>query len=590
MNPERWRQIRDVFEHAVGIESMERSAFLDTACATDPDLRQEVESLLQYEDRAGSRFLKTPAVDLLEAVPVPITSRIGRRVGAYQILEEIGHGGMGEVYRACRVDGQFEQEVAVKLVRGGYDSRLILERFRHERQILATLDHPNIARLLDGGTLEDGVPYLAMELIEGKPIDHYCEEHELSVSERLTLFLQVCAAVQYAHGHLVVHRDIKPGNILVTENGVPKLLDFGIAKILDSPTSSQTTIGHPLTPEYASPEQIRGEAITTASDVYSLGVVLYQLLTGTSPYGADQHSPTELVRAITEMEPQRPSTVVLRAKPPADGAGLHLVSEHSPAKLGRRLHGDLDTIVLKALRKEPQHRYASVERLSEDIRREMEGLPVMARKGSWSYRTVKFLRRNRIGMTAAVLVCVAVLAGVVATVREARIAGANQRRAERRFNDVRQLANSLIFEIHDSIQALPGATPSRKLLLDRAVEYLDKLSQDASGDLDLQRELAWGYERLATVQGDTTQSNLGHVSAAEESHRKATALFEAIAKANPHSVPDQLNLASAYRMAAFFDIYVPTGREKIDRALAVTDPLMRSDGDKLEVKNERAEE
>jgi len=590
MKAERWRQIREVFERAVAFNGMERSGFLDQACSADPELRREVESLLLYEGRTDTGFLNIPAVALLETVPAaPLGNRAGRRLGVYQILEEIGHGGMGEVYRACRVDGQYEQQVAVKMVRGGYDTRLILERFRHERQILATLDHPNIARLLDGGTSEDGIPYLVMELIEGEPIDQFCEKHKLSISERLTLFLQVCAAVQYAHGHLVVHRDIKPGNILVTGTGVPKLLDFGIAKILGLAAGSQTTLVNPLTPEYASPEQILGEAITTATDVYSLGVVLYQLLTGQSPYGSAPRSPTELLRAITEMEPARPSLIVQRAeRMSTDSAGA--LGQPSTAKLSRRLRGDLDTIALKALRKEPRHRYASVEQLAEDIRREIEGLPVAARKGSWAYRALKFLRRNRIGVTAAALLGLAIVAGVAATIRESRIAAANERRAERRFNDVRQLANSLIFEIHDSIQSLPGATPSRKLLLDRAVQYLDKLSQDASGDVDLQRELAWAYERLATVQGDTTQSNLGHVSAAEESHRKATALFETIARANPHNVSDQLNVAAAYRMGAFFDIFVPTGREKIDRALAASDPLMRTNGDNLEVKNERAEE
>lgn len=261
-----------------------------------------------------------------------------------------------------------------------------------------------------------------------------------------------------------------------------------------------------------------------------------------------------------------------------------------PAKLKRQLKGDLDNIVLKALRKEPGRRYASVEQFAEDIRRHLQGLPVTATPDSVSYRLRKFVRRHRIGVAASALIIVAIVGGVITTLREARIAAAHQRRAERRFNDVRGLANSLMFEIHDSIQGLPGATPSRKLLLDRAVEYLDKLSQDASGDVDLQRELAWGYQRLSTVQGDSTQSNLGLVSAAEESHRKAIALFEAVAKANPHNVTDQLNLAMVYRTRALFDIYIPRGRSEIDQAIAVTDPLMQTDGNRVEVRNERAQE
>jgi serine/threonine protein kinase len=313
MTPERWQQIRGVFDQASTLSVAERAEFLDRACTADADLRHEVESLLDSDHKAGTRFLNTPAINLVRrpAGPPP-PSRVGRRVGAYNILEEIGHGGMGEVYRASRADGQYEKEVAIKLVRGGHDTASVLERFRHERQILASLDHPNIARLLDGGTTDEGIPYLVMELIEGTPIDQYCDARKLNVSDRLRLFVQVCSAVQYAHQRLVIHRDIKPGNILVTREGVPKLLDFGIAKIFDPSVSSATTVAGPMTPEYASPEQIRGEPITTATDVYSLGVVLYQLLTGRSPYPGNTHVPHEFARAICEIEPERPSAVILR--------------------------------------------------------------------------------------------------------------------------------------------------------------------------------------------------------------------------------------------------------------------------------------
>jgi serine/threonine protein kinase len=311
MTPERWQQIRGVFDHASGLRVEERAAFLDQACAADSDLRHEVESLLLADDKAGTRFLNTPAIDLTRRSEAdqPV-GRVGRRIGAYNIVKEIGHGGMGEVYRAGRADGQYEKEVAIKLVRGGYDSASVLERFRHERQILASLDHPNIARLLDGGTTDEGIPYLVMELIEGTPIDEYCDAHQLNISERLRLFVQVCSAVQYAHQRLVIHRDIKPGNILVTQDGVPKLLDFGIAKILDPAAGVETTMAGPMTPEYASPEQIRGEPITTATDVYSLGVVLYQLLTGRSPYPKNTRAPHEFARVICEWEPERPSTII----------------------------------------------------------------------------------------------------------------------------------------------------------------------------------------------------------------------------------------------------------------------------------------
>ncbi len=313
MTPERWQQIRGVFDHVASMPPAEREAYLNQTCGRDADLRHEVESLLESDHQAGEAFLNTPAINLAsrrELAP----SRVGRRIGSYDILEVIGRGGMGEVYRARRADGQYEKQVAIKLVRGGYDTASVLERFRHERQILASLDHPNIARLLDGGTTEEGIPYLVMELIEGTPIDQYCDAHKSNVNQRLRLFVQVCAAVQYAHQRLVIHRDIKPGNILVTKEGVPKLLDFGIAKILDVTGGDPTvaTIAGPMTPEYASPEQIRGEAITTATDVYSLGVVLYQLLTGRSPYSKNTSVPHELARAICELEPERPSTVILK--------------------------------------------------------------------------------------------------------------------------------------------------------------------------------------------------------------------------------------------------------------------------------------
>jgi non-specific serine/threonine protein kinase/serine/threonine-protein kinase len=601
---ERWQQVRSILDRAIALPESERSPYLDQNCADDRELRDEVESLLRSHQDAGSLFLKHPAASLQTALEASRTTRIGSRIGVYEILEEIGHGGMGEVYRAMRADGQYEKAVAIKLVRGGYDSAVLLDRFRHERQILASLDHPHIARLLDGGTTEDGLPYLVMELIEGERVDVYCDTRRLSITRRLQLFLQVCSAVQYAHQRLVIHRDLKPSNVLVTAEGTPKLLDFGIAKLIDPDLAIETTMVRPMTPEYASPEQIRGEPITTASDVYSLGVVLYQLLTGRSPYLGETRSSHQLARAVCETDPAKPSTVVLKPIPAqaVDGEQptpelLGSLREGSPVRLRRRLAGDLDNIVLKAVRKEPHQRYMSVEQFAEDVRRHLEGLPVTAVKGSFSYRADKFIRRNRMSIAAGALLALTLLGGVAATIRQARIArkqaeiaSTERARAEKRFNDVRELANSLIFEIHDSIQSLPGATPSRKLLLDRAVQYLDKLSSDSTGDVNLQRELGWAYQRLATVQGDTTQSNLGQVGAAEISNRKAMALFEAVAKANPNNVADQLNLAMAYRWRAFVDIYETTGRAEIDRALAVTEPLLATNPNNLDVKNELAQE
>ncbi len=597
MNPERWERIKDLLNEAVAVDPGQRRSFLDRACDGDSTLRDEVETLLSAHDQAATDFLNVPAADL-RAGHTPAPSRVGRRIGAYRILQEIGHGGMGEVYRAGRADGQYDKEVAIKLVRGGYDVASVLERFRHERQILASLDHANIARLLDGGTADDGTPYLVMELIEGVRIDAYCQDHKLSVTQRLELFCMVCGAVQYAHQRLVIHRDIKPSNVLVTDEGMPKLLDFGIAKLLDASAAGETTLARPMTPEYASPEQIRGETISTASDVYSLGVLLFQLLTGRSPYSVNSNTPAELARAITEVEPQRPSTAVIKSKigeprEKALEAGWefsHTTSEGSPAKLQRRLLGDIDNILLKALRKEPQRRYASVEQFADDIHRHLKGLPVLAAKDSWNYRARKFIQRHRVGVLAAGVALIALIVGAGAIVREARIATANQRKAEQRFDDVRKLANSLVFDVNDAMADLPGNTAARKVLLDHAVEYLDKLSQDANGNIDLQRELAWAYQRLASVQGSANVSNVGEVDASIVSTHKAFALFDTVAKANPNDTHDQLNLATTLFQMAFADLYYPEGRPEIDKAIAITEQLMRTDGKNIEVRRERARE
>ena len=548
---ERWQRVKRLLEEAIALDAAERSSFLERACAGDFELRREVESLLSSHEQAGTGFLKNPAVDLKAAAKAS-EPRAGRRIGVYQILEEIGRGGMGEVYRAVRADGQYTKEVAIKLVRSGGDSRSVLERFRNERQILASLDHPNIARLLDGGTDEDGAPYLVMELIAGARIDTYCDEHRLTITERLRLFANVCEAVQYAHQRLVIHRDIKPSNVLVTKEGTPKLLDFGIAKLLDPTTSEQTTMTQAMTPDYASPEQIRGEPITTASDVYSLGVVLYQLLTGRSPYPGDTRSPHELARAICDTEPGRPSTVVSKPQTRADSKNATDTEEASrrregsPAKLQRRLAGDLDAILLMALRKEPARRYGSVEQFAEDIRRHLEGQPVRARKGSWTYRAEKFVRRHKVGMAAAVVVVLAIAGGVGATVREARIAQANARRAQKRFDDVRKLANSILFEVHDAIQHLAGSTPARELIVKRALEYLDSLSQEAGSDMSLRRELALAYEKVGNVQGAPNRDNLGNFPGALESFRKAVAIREGLVQAAPNDEQLQTELARDY--------------------------------------------
>lgn len=536
LNAERWKRVKDLFDETMRLDTANRRAYLERACADDTELKREVESLLSSYKEAGSDFMQTAPLD---AVPgaTPVQTRIGSRIGVYQLVQEVGRGGMGDVYRAVRADGHYDKEVAVKLVRGGTDSSFVLERILIERQILAGLDHPNIARLLDGGTTHDGLPYLVMELVTGVPIDQYCDEHRLNITQRLQLFRQVCAAVQYAHQRLVIHRDIKPNNILVGEDGAPKLLDFGIAKLLDPTGASQVTTMQAMTPEYASPEQIRGETITTASDVYSLGVLLYQLLTGRSPHAGDTRSVQGLAKAICDTEPALPSQRVLQIEKVEGGysqltpEAVSNPREGTPARLQRRLTGDLDNIVLKALRKEPERRYASVEHFAEDIRRHLEGRPVSARKDSWSYRAGKFVRRHRAAVSASAVAGIILVAGIVANVREGRIARANGERAERRFNDVRQLANSFLFEFHDAIQHLPGATPARELVVKRALEYLDSLAKEAGSDASLQRELATAYDKVANVQGAPYRDNLGNYQGALASYRKALAIREQLRQA-----------------------------------------------------------
>jgi serine/threonine-protein kinase len=396
MTPEQWERVKDLV--AAGLEERggeSRVRFIDAACGDDPVVRDEAINLIASFERAG-RFMEpfTPEIATRLAPGLCTDSLVGHRIGPYEAAKEIGVGGMGAVYLAKRADETFDKAVAIKVLKRGMDSDGILRAFRTERQILATLDHPNVARLLDGGTTSDGRPYFVMDYVDGVPLDVYCARNGLSIPERLRLFRSVCDAVDNAHRHGVIHRDLKPGNILVTADGTPKLLDFGIAKVVNpdrtSTTSSVTTIGRPLTPNYASPEQITGAPITPASDVYSLGTVLYEMLTGRLPYRFTSHIPLELERVICEQDPGRPSVVVGQTEDAPAGASR------------RRLAGDLDTIVLTALRKEPERRYQSVGELSEDIRRHLENLPIRARCDTVPYRTTKFIRRNRaVVITAA---------------------------------------------------------------------------------------------------------------------------------------------------------------------------------------------
>lgn len=431
----------------------------------------------------------------------------GRRVGPYLILRAIGAGGMGAVYLAERADQQFQRLVAIKLVVRGFDNQEILARFRQERQTLASLDHPNIVRLLDGGTTEEGLPYLVMDYVEGVPLVEHCTQRRLSTADRLRLFLQVSSAVHYAHQHLVIHRDLKPGNVLVTPEGQPKLLDFGIAKVIRpayaaaAPEVTSRDL-HPMTMRYASPEQIRGEPISIATDVYSLGVLLHELLTGRDPYALSDPTALAIAFAVCEGDPQ----------------------------ISRDLNPDLDNIIRMAMRKEPARRYPSVEHLAEDVRRHLDGRPVLARPSTLSYRARKFYARHKAGVLAGASAVVLLVAGVAGIIWQSSVAQIERGRAERRFNDVRLLANSFLFDFHDAIRDLPGSTPARRLVVAKATEYLDRLAKEAAGSTELQLELGEGYLRLGGVQGNPYLANLGDLQGALNSYRKALAIAEEAAR------------------------------------------------------------
>jgi eukaryotic-like serine/threonine-protein kinase len=556
MTPEEWSRIKEVLEVVLELEPSARERYLDDACASREVNRVEIEALMRSYEEVGP-FLEEPVdVRSMELVQEPVLLPwAGRRLGPYQIIQKIGEGGMGTVFRATRVDGLYDKEVAIKVIRHGLDTKFFIARFKNESRILAGLEHPNVAGLLDGGLTEEGLPYVVLEHVVGLPIDEYCDQHNLPTDDRLKLFRTVCSAVQYAHQNLIVHRDLKPGNILVTRDGVPKLLDFGIAKILDpqheeSGADRTLTILRMMTPDFASPEQVRGDTITTASDVYSLGVILYLLLTGKRPYRLKSSSQQEMIKAVCETDPEKPSTVALRsgdvtphaerttAESGVSGADGALKRE----RLRRPLSKDLDHIVLKALRKEPTRRYATVVQFSEDIKRYLEHLPVSARKDTLGYRTSKFVTRHKAGVVAAVTVAAILVVGMLVTLREARI-------AERRFNDVRSLSNSLIFDIHDSIKDLPGSTPARKLIADRALQYLNSLALESRGDLSLQRELATAYERVGLVQGQYLQNSLGDTKGSLASYQKALDIRQQIA-AKSGDWKDHLAFAQAYRLVA----------------------------------------
>jgi tetratricopeptide (TPR) repeat protein len=505
-----WEQIENIFLQAADLPRQEQSAFLDHACHDHEDLRREVQSLLDSDRKSGekiTRAVEDEAQSLFGLSPI-----IGTLLGAYRVVREIGRGGMGAVYLAVRADDQFQKNVAIKLVKRGMDTSDVLSRFQHERRILAGLDHAYIARLIDGGTAPDGRPFFVMDYVEGQSIDTFCRDRALSLADRCRLFLKVCEAVSHAHRNLVVHRDLKPGNIFVAPDGTPKLLDFGVAKLLTPDADPHLTVtgmqARLITPQYASPEQVMGRPVTTTTDVYSLGGVFYELLTGSCAQELDSTSPEEIERIICLQEVPPPSA----AKP-----GV-------PA--------DLDNIVMMAMRKDPARRYQSVDQFADDIRRYLCGRAVLARKDSIAYRAGKFIRRNRLMIAAASLVVASLVGGIV-------IATSQARRAERRLTEMVELANRSLFDVHSAIERLPGATDARREIVRTTLAFLENLSKDVGRDDGVRLSLATAYWRLGDVQGYADKPNLGDMQGALLSYKKSAELLEPLRLKHPND-PDVL--------------------------------------------------
>ena len=488
-------RLEDLFHELADLSPAAREQYF-ARHGVDQQTRREVEELLAFDPSASGLLQRD--IELAAQRALGHLDRVGQRCGPYRLVRLIGRGGMGAVYLADRADGEVSQQVAVKLLRPGADY-LERERFLQERQILATLAHPNIARLLDAGHLEDGQPFLAMEYVDGNPIDVFT--NELPVRKTLALFAKVCMAVAYLHRNLIVHRDLKPTNILVSEDGEPKLLDFGIAKLIYLTNDSTSTGLRMLTPEYASPEQITGGTVSTATDIYSLGAVLYRLLTRRPPHEFGRGSPEEILSAICTREVTRPS-------------------KWTPA-----LKGDLELVLMKALRKDPQERYPTAEQFAEDLESFLESRPIRARKGDLAYRARKFVRRFWLPLAAAAMVIASLVAGVYIANRERAI-------AEQRFLQVRQLANKL-FDIDAQIRNTPGNTKARQLIVSTSLEYLKRVGAETRGDKDLAMEIGGAYLQLAQIQGVPVNPNLGQFAEAEESLRKADAFVESVLQIDP---------------------------------------------------------
>lgn len=617
MQTEKWKQIKTLLGEVLEIEPAKRLKFLENA-GVEREIREEVESLLAFEvDAENSMHLS--AIEFSKDFFEDDTpnSLIGRQIGVYRIVRELGYGGMGAVYLAERTDGKFAQQAALKLLKREMNTAALRRRFEQEREILASLIHPNITRLLDAGTTDDGIPFLAMEFVEGLPIDIYCNKNKLDLSQRLNLFREVCQAVDFAHRNLIVHRDLKPSNILVDGDGVPKLLDFGISKIISSDfsqidSSTVTKLGV-MTPSYASPEQLQKKSVTTATDIYSLGIILYELLSGHRPFKDREDNVNEIYRAVMEIDPAPPSLMLetgaktfrkitratteiksfeeFPAKKNSGNKTNSFNSRHTePQEINTKpqnLKGDLDNIVLKAIKKEPERRYSSAENFAEDIRRHQNGLPVAARPDTFSYRAGKFVKRNSLAVGAGALILLTIFGGTIATIWQARAAQAERMKAEKRFNDVRALANSFIMEFSPKIENLPGSTPAREFLVTRALEYLGNLSNEAGDDAQLQRELAAAYEKVGDVQGNPNNPNLGDTKGALDSYEKARVIREKLLAENSDDTAAQGELSGLYKRIGgvyFYGDDQGKANDFYDNALALQEKILERQPENFETR------
>jgi non-specific serine/threonine protein kinase/serine/threonine-protein kinase len=545
-------RVEAIFADAVGLDADSRPAAIDRACGDRSDLRTEVAALLAAHD-ALSR------AEPPDTVPTPPGA--GSRVGAYRLIEKIGEGGMGEVFRAERVDGAFDHQVAVKLTGAAVNREEIVRRFKVERQILASLRHPHIVTLLDGGATADGLGYFVMEYVEGVPISHYCRDRTLGLGDRLRLFQAVCAAVQYAHQRGIVHRDLKPANILIQADGTPKVLDFGLAKIVDAPPEAgsitQSLLPGPLTPNYASPEQLRGLPTTTACDVYALGVLLYEILTGSRPYETRGQTLDRIVEIVLHDAPRPPSAIVPAGPRP-----------YPPS----RLHGDLDAIVLKAMGKEPGERYDSAGELASDVGRVLRREPVIARPLSAAYALRRLAVRHKALVSVATLALVAVIVASGVAFWQRQVARREQARAEQLSRDVRQLATSLIFKVHDAVMPLAGSTEVRRTIVNDALAHLERLEAQSGGDPALRLELAGAYQQIAGILGDPQRPNLGDRDGALKYYERARSMAAAMTGPGvSYDVVNRLATANHQISTLYFakgdrDKSLAAAREAVDRA------------------------